>query len=360
MSDILTDAQRMFRDWISSEDGYDHCLRTVNAVFRGTVLSSGMAEVCPYPIRKNCSAEEKQDIREEIGHDFIAFLLDTFADELAKKPGLAHDILTGRIPHVLQYGWHRFINEWRETARSKKHNPRGYLYRRARETVSRDRRFTTRAPTGARVDYTMAPVRPDDGTVWTGPEDLYRDWPPSPMPASSSPEQEIFKTRFLTKCAVDFYARVSAHMQHDCWIPVRALTTFLTTHHPWLNAARETTLSADHAAPREAMENRIDRLARLDSISVLALQAASCLSPDEFFVFCLRLTRPEITFQEIASRMDFPDHNRAYRLYSRGTVKIKRFCENWPGPDPDDLPDEIGRAFLDAMQEECKKTKECP
>jgi hypothetical protein len=367
MEAVFRKAGKRFREWLGSEEAYSYCRNIARSVFRESFRRSPVATVFPYPVSSNLSGEMSQELLDDITHDFLAFLLDTCAGLLETQPGMAQDVLTGRLHHVVRDGWHRFSGQWREKARSKEDNPRGYLYRRAREVLGQHADFRTRKHKAGWIAYAPAAAIPETNEYWAGDGCAYSDWPPADMEKGAVPEKEIFTAEFLAPAAMNFHTRACETLGRKCWVPVRELVAFLAVHSPWLNVPVETPLTSDDGpdaiimnSDREDMESRLDRISRLSSVATLAGQLVTAFSPEECRVFVLKFDQPSLTYREMGEQLGYLDHNRAYRIYGRTKTRIKRFCAEWPGPPPEELADDVQQFFLQAVRDACKKRTACP
>ncbi|HHO47949.1 MAG TPA: hypothetical protein ENN06_05800 [Desulfobacteraceae bacterium] len=368
-ADINAEAIRLFRSWLRSDRGYRHLVRTAGSIFREASRHGGLKTVLPYDLRTGLSDEARKDIEEEIAHDFLVFLLDEFIPAIGFDSSLMQDLVNGRPHIVLQYGWHRFIGRWKDRSRSRELNPRGYLYRRVRELVAGSDQFITTGQQSGCVAYAPAMrPHPPSGKVWAGGDESSGGWPAPGMSGKKAGENEIYTSRFLLPAALFFHKEVAKAAGENIYVPVREFVRYLSFHFPWLNRSWASELPEDDSFRNDAdsggrgmgMEEAMDRRSAFSSIAALSDQLMSSLTVEECRVLVLKVENPSMPFREIAGQLGHPDHNHVYRLYHRGLATIKRFCDNWPGPPPDELPEEVKKHFMEEVLKRCKKRLSCP
>ncbi|MDW7774392.1 MAG: hypothetical protein SCH71_16015 [Desulfobulbaceae bacterium] len=365
---IRDTALKYFREWLASQNGYICLIRTAGLVFKESSRHAGLEFVFPYDLHSNLSRSVRQEITEELAHDFLVFLLDEFALEIARKPSLLQDLVTGRPHLVLQQGWHLFLGRWKEKSRSKEHNPRGYLYRRVREMVSGSDHFVTSGPGAGWIAYAPSSPCPPSKKVWEGRDVSFSGWPAPENNWRKSGEKEIFTIGFLLPAALFFHGEVTSFMKENVYVPVREFVRYLSSHFPWINKSIESELFEDAHLRNELngsnrqteMEKHLYNRSYLSSVSALVDLLMVDLTIEQCSVLALKLENPSITFKSIARQLDYPDHNSVYRLYNRATATIRRYQENLPGSPPEELPENVKMYFLEELISRCKKRLACP
>lgn len=364
ISSVQTESVTAFRAWLDSEQGCGYLFRTAGAIFREAQRHGSLATVLPYNLQTSASPAEKKEIQEEIAHDFLVFILSDIVPSLDQKADLVMALVSGRVQQVIHSGWLSFLNKWRDKARDKEANPRGYLYRRVRDIVSHDARFAMQKMNERFPAFRPAPPPPGPTSFWQGHDVDFVSWPAPVMTGTRTPEKEIYSGKFLGAAALFFFRQAASDNPGAVYVTIRDFVNYLVAHFPWLNLPLrqdplpefdDPELGTGNVAAKQDMEERIDRMNALSSISVLAEQLVSNMPVEECVVMAMKLEQPRITFREIAERLHYPDHNRAYRLYHRAMASCRRFCENWPGPPLSELHEEVREAFMNEFLDRCKK-----
>ena len=102
-------------------------------------------------------------------------------------------------------------------------------------------------------------------------------------------------------------------------------------------------------------EEHLQRINSLESIAPLAAQLAATWSDEQRQVFTLHFADPPLKLREIAERLGFADHNRAYSLLQKAETSLRLFVTNWPGLPLSELPLEVAESFIEEMKRICKK-----
>jgi hypothetical protein len=368
-ADVNAEAIRLFRSWLGSDQGYSHLVRTASSIFREASRHAGLKTILPYDLQTSFTDKAWEDIRKDVAHDFLVFLLDEFLPAVETDSTLMQDLVTGRPHLVLQHAWLLFLGRWKDRARSKDLNPRGYLYRRVRELVGRGDQFITAGQGAEGIAYAPSVHPPPlTGIVWTGEDESYSGWPVPPMAERKAGGNELYTARFLLPAALFFHGEVVRAVGENLYVPVREFVRYLAFHFPWLNRPLASELpdddsfrgGSDSDGQGMDVEEVMDRRSSLASIAALADQLMCDLADEECRVLALKLANPAMTYSEIAGQLGHPDHNRSYRVHQRALATIKRFCDNWPGPPVDELPEEVKTRFLEEVLKRCKKRLSCP
>ena len=343
-----------FRQWLESPETYTFLVRFVDAKsryedFAGTI-----------------SANEPEDLCQE----FLLFVLDSFLVDSRLSPELVFLVRSAQFRRVLELAWGRFSWHRLEFARSKQRNPRGYLYRRLREILRRNKQLfvVTQNRQGFLCYYPAAfaaeslqPFIPSE----EGDAKGYAHWSPPPPALGQPPEKYLFSGQWLVGAADYFWQQAMLCETAPVAMPIRALCRYLADHHPWLNMPQrhegaDSDCTEQLADERETPEEHLQRINSLQSVAPLAAQLAATWSAEQRQVFVLRLTDPPIKYETIATRLGLADHNRAYALYQKAVQSLQRFIGNWPGLPLSEMPEEVAQTFIEEMKRLCKNSLFCP
>jgi hypothetical protein len=360
-------AATAFRGWLESAESYAFLTRFVDVMCRyGHRMQGGQAGGVSSPRNSGRDHEEQDDLC----HDFLLFVLDTYLKDHRQSPELLQLVLSGQYRRILELAWGRFLWHRGEQARSKQHNPRGYIYRRLREILHRDTsRFVVTSPLQGVLCY--CPV-----AMATGPmqpplpqgQDAgghYSDWPPPPPAAGQKPEQYLFSSKWLSATAIFFWQEAASRHKTPVAMPIRELCRYIAEHYPWLNTPqrledKDSDLTEYLVGQQEPPEEHLQRINAFQSIAPLAAQLVATWPMEQQRVFALRLCDPPEKFTEIARNLGLADHNRAYALFQKSTKSLQRFTADWPGLPLAELPLEVAEAFIDEIKRLCKKSLFCP
>jgi len=339
---------RLFRQWLGSSETYTFLVRFVEIKSRYDTLASTL------------SASEQEDLCQQ----FVVFLLDCFLVPARLSSEIVHLMHTAQFRRILELAWGRFCWQQREVLRSKERNPRGYLYRRLRETLQQSTRFVViseptlflcYAPAGTDVEQ-AAPFRAEEESTSTG----YAHWLPPPSSVEHIPEKFLFTRQWLLEAAEHFWLQAMQRQTAAVAIPIRSLCRYIADHHPWLNnplrqEGGDSNCTDQLADDRESPEDRLQRLSALQSVAPLAAQLAATWPMEQRQVFILRLTDPPLKYESIAERLGLADHNKAYAYYQKAVRSLQQFSGNWPGLPLSELPEEVARAFIEEIKRLCQK-----
>jgi len=345
-------AVRALKSWLETESGYGYVRQLIERDARGSLKDGHLAA---FPGGR--FIHDVGELRGDMAHEFIGYLLQTFLPQLSRRPDQVEMILNGRVRKVLEYALRRFFWRLKDLARRKDVNPRAYLYRRVREVLDHNKRFVIHKDVRDIPAYSPAAVSDElreDPAVFSLFD--YLDWPVAQKPGKD--ENALFTANYLSTAALAFWQETARRLEGSYAVPVRELVRCLAVQHPWINRSRTESLS-DHPDPpgnTESAEEQFDRIAALNSISVLAVQFAMGMDEQSRRIFLWSLDDPKVSFREIARRLDLPDHNRPYRIHRKTIAAMKKFTANWPGPPLDELPEDVGLAFIEAVRKICKKS----
>jgi hypothetical protein len=115
----------VFRQWLESPETYTFLVRFVEIKSRCDSRAGSVG------------GSESEDLCQE----FVLFVLDSFLGLSMLSAELMFLIRSAQFRRILELAWGRFIWHRLERARSKAHNPRGYLYRRLREILRRNKQL---------------------------------------------------------------------------------------------------------------------------------------------------------------------------------------------------------------------------
>ncbi len=346
------EAVRILRSWLETEAGYGYVRQLTDRYARGSLQDGSLAIFL--------SSRFTSDPRElcgELTHEFMIFLLQYFLPRLSRRPDQVGMILHGRVSRVLEYALRQFFWRLKDFARQKEANPRAYLHRRIREVLSSDDKMVVITDARNTLSYypsDRADELCENPAVFPGLDDLVR----IALPEPGESRECLFTARYLSMAALTFWQATARCLQGGYAVPIRELTRCLTAHHPWINRTSSDSLSdgPDPPGDTERAEEQFDRITALSSISFLAAQFTMGMDEQARIIFLWRLDDPPVLFREIASRLDLPDHNRPYRIQRKTIAAMKTFTSNWPGPPLNELPDEVGVAFIEAIRKICKKS----
>lgn len=349
--------------WLVSADGTARLNTLARRADLEAPAGSSLALIWPYPTIDGLTPEARAEQCDDIAQDFLVHLLTVLPDQLARRPDLVLDLRQGRWHQLLDCLWRHFINQWREKARGHKDNPRGYLYRRARMTISASAAFVTIPCGGKGLAY--APARPPPASDLVLPSDCISHAAISlpPIPRGASPAAVLFSQEYLAAAAAQFHRQLPRDEAGPRHVAVRDLITTLAHHHPWLNRPLPEQLdeAADPvAAATPSPPERLEYLTDLSSMAVLAAQATAGLSPDECRVLLWKLGEHKMSLRAMARELGLKNEGAADRIWRGTQKKLQRFVACCPGPDWRELPDEVLQAFVDGVRRQCEKTSGLP
>ncbi len=344
-------AAAALRQWLQTAHGYQYILQLADRLKKESRWRAGLS-IC---FRHRFSSDP-DDLRNEIAQEFISFLLQKFLPRLNDMPDQVNAVLTGQARKVLSFALQQFSWRLQDNARRKDVSPRTYLYRRLREELQRDNRFVVQQygqngmcclPASLDIATSMAPA--DFSQV------EYGRWPVPPEPAD---RKALFTAKYLTEAAGFFLEEATRQNTATEPVPVREIVRYLAAHFPWLNGPRQEELPGNDylAAPAQSSEEQFIHIAVLESIGALADQFVLLLDDEARKILCWTLEDPPLSYKEIGRKLNFPDHNRPYRIHRKTIGAMRRFCADWPGPPLSELPDEVGIAFIEAVRKKCKKS----
>lgn len=362
-------ARQFFQEWANSAEGYSSILQFAKRKLIYQRSGGSLTAVWPYRRWQDCDYENQLDLTEEVGHDFLTFILSTILSQLEKQPVLTHKLLTGHYQFFLDHCWHMFIWEWQEKARNKNLNPLGYLYRRFRETLANNAAFETIRATNGILFYSLKKQKQtsDINVINTLAGESYQGWPlpQDHIPRTTDTKGLKVTTKWLVDTALFFWHHAKSLDQNIEWLAVKEVTRYLGTVFPWLNTPRIASHSVSSnndtspleliPAHREEEESRLDRLSQLQAIDPLVLQLVCGWDRDECCIFAWRLKDVPLSFEKIAALLDMKSHNQAFALFKKTEKSLKFFCNNWPGPPSEDLAENVFLFFIEKVKEQAKK-----
>jgi hypothetical protein len=303
------------------------------------------------------------DDPDDLCHTFLLFLLDEWLTAATRNPDMIQLLLTGQFQRTLELAWGRFVWRAQDADRNKQTNPRGYLYRRLRETLKTNREYEVIDDTNGKLYY--RPVSTVHGQ--TDPVVIghllpltFSDWPSPPPQPGKAPEKYLFSSDWLAEAAGFFWREAQRRLDHLPALPIRELCRYLAEQHSWLNnPVRQTDdgdLTERLADSANTPEEDLQQRQALDSIEPLAQQLVLTWSLEQRQVFALHLADPPLTFKAISERLGQADHNRAYAVFQKVKKSLVTFTSSWPGPPLSELPVEIAEIFLEEMKRLCKNS----
>jgi len=336
-----------FHSWLSTRDALEQIGNLLRGELRRIPEDSPLIR-CLHRWHGTDSA----GLAGELLQEFLLFLMESFIPVVERRPTLLNDLLQGRTDAVLSNALRKFFWTLQDKCRSKGNNPRGYLQRRIRESLSSDSRFSTENVNGFQyyILKSLKPLPADCPCLATGEE--YSSWPPPP---ELGPKQEtVFRRQYLTDAAEHFCLLARERHGRNMRIPTRELAAYLAAHFPWLNSALSGPLPDCLPDETSDPEQLAEQLQSRKSIDVLARQFTDGLDDTTQKVFALLLEDPPIKLREIAAMTGLRDHNQVYRIKKKTMNALRIFVMNWPGPSPEDLDVEITLAFVEAVRKICK------
>ena len=338
------------KEWLQTANGYDYILHLADRLQHKALLQAGLS----IGLRQRFGPDP-DDLREEIAQEFIVFLLQRFLPRLSSRPEQVNALLTGQVRKVLNFALREFSWRLQDDGRRKDVSPRTYLYRRIRETLQQDARFAVFGDGANRSFYSLSSLQTPPGTKtadFSGAE--YGRWPAPPEPAN---QDALFTAKYLAKAARFFLEESGRQNMAAKAVPVRELVRYLAAHFSWLTDPRPVDLPGDDSLPAStpSPEEQFAHISALESIEPLASQFVLSLDENARKIFYWRFGEC-LTFEQIGRLLGCPDHNRPYRIHKKTIGAMHRFCSNWPGPPLNELPAEVGIAFIEAVRKKCKES----
>lgn len=346
------EAVRALKSWLETEAGFGYVQQLAGCYARDSLREGSLATYLG-----NRFSSDPVELRDEIAQEFLEFLLQSFLPQLSSRPDQAGMILNGRVSKVLSFALKQFSWRLKDLARQKDINPRAYLYRRIREILDHDKDFVVHKDAYNNLAYSPAACTDElreDPAIFSTLDYACRPVPP----ALDKGRDSLFTAKYLSTAALAFWQETARQPAGSYTIPVRELVRYLAVHYPWINRTQPDSLSnaLDLPGDMKMAEEQFDRIAALGSISVLAAQFAMGMDEQSSKILFWTLDDPPVSFKEIARRLALPDHNRPYRIHQKTIAAMKKFTGTWPGPPLDELPEDVGLAFIEAVQEICKKS----
>ncbi|MDY0389775.1 hypothetical protein [Desulfobulbus oligotrophicus] len=339
-----------FHQWLASLQTTTSIIRFVTAEYRK-------------PSNSNLfSGYEVEDLHQE----FLLFILDTFLTPAKLTAETVPLLRTAQYPRIIQLAWNKFLWQCRETARSKRHNPRGYLYRRLRETIQQaKKRFTVSRsqqgyplyiPAGHAVQQAHPFCLPDNEQI-----NGYGLWPAPPPAEGKIPEKYLFERDWLLDTADFFWLLVVQRTAGPLTVPIRELSRYIADHHPWLNIPQRyekegSDITQHLRAQERSPEKQLLYNSALHSVAQLAKQLVATWPIEQQQVFALRFADPPVTGKAITRNLGFTSQSRAYGLEQKAKESITQFTRSWPGIPLSELPEEVAVIFIEEIKRLCKKS----
>ncbi|NLX18732.1 MAG: hypothetical protein GXY53_05540 [Desulfobulbus sp.] len=318
---------------------------------------------------KNTSLFKEYEV-EDLHQEFLLFIFDTFLCPVKLNADILSLLHTARYQRIIQLAWKKFLWQCRETGRSKKHNLRGYLYRRLRESIEQAKqRFTVFRFQKHYLHYIPAKYTVQQAQPFLLPDNEqvngYALWPAPPPAEDKVPEKYLFERDWLLDTADFFWSLVIQHTATPITVPIREVSRYIADHHPWLNAPlrleKEDVDATEHLRAEEASpEEQLLYIRELHSIAGLASQLVATWPLEQQQVFALRLADPPATGKAIAQRLNVSSQSRVYGLEQKAKESITRFMHNWPGLPLSELPEEVAVHFIEEIRRLCKNSLPCP
>lgn len=365
------DLARVLRQWLASADGHGFIRIFVWKKMPDLKKSGTISTVWQYVNQEG--RDDRAELAEEIGQDFLLYLLNFTEAGLDRQPGLLLPLLGGNSRLFLEQMWPRFLRTWRERARSRNENPAGYLYRRFREMVSARAEFTTFRNEAKLLFFSCGPqgYRSAAAIANVLAEESYHDWPLPPQPLREDESNGLRITgAWLAETAVFFHGLAMERHAGCRWFAVKEMVRYLATVQPWLyrpGRYEESRSDPDDEdflttipAVQEESETRFDRLRQLMTIEPLVGQLVANWSRIECCIFAWRLQERRPTLKRIAEKLALANHNQVQTLFEKTQKSIKKFCGSWPGPPLSELAPGVAEVFVEKVREQAKKKCDGP
>jgi len=355
LNTLLKQATEDFSNWLGSSAGYNLLNATVRHYYNDSSLlnhdnsilfsGSGMA-----------SGPEKEELIHETVHDFILFLFESFLPVLSSQPEQCDNVLNCRYKQLLNFAWNGFVWQVKEKGRSKQYNERGYLYRKARQVISKASQFVCLRLEEKPFSYRPAQLTGSACCIWSAQEDSFAGWAPPSISPGKKRTTALFSSSYLIAAGEDFYtqAQTRALMQPvNFFMPVKEFVRYLATCFPWVNRPARENMEEESVQSGKAShlppEKKLDVLRGLSAVEPLAVQLVAGFNDEECAVLVYRFAESPWSFKDIAAALGYPDHNKAYRLYTKVRKQLIKFCSNWPGEPLSELPEDVAMFFLDQV-----------
>ncbi len=345
----VEEAVHALKSWLEDDAGYEYVVQLTGNRIRQYQHDGALSILLA-----NRYSQNLQEQRNELSHEFMAYLFHTFLPQLSKWPDQVNALLSDRAGQVLRFAFKKFYWQLKDLARQKDVNPRAYLYRRLREVLDKDRQFIVHKDKRNLLSYFPASCSDDqeqNAAVFSTLH--YLDWPAPPE--SGTGDEFLFKAKYLSGAALFFWQETVRQLDASYAVPVREPVRYLAAHYPWLNHKQPDSLINERDTRNTmSLEEQLDQISALSSISALAALFTSGLDVTSCQILLWSLEDPHVSFKEMAARLDLPNHNRVYRIYQKIISAMKLFTNNWPGPPLHDLPDEVGLAFIESVKKLAK------
>ena len=347
------EAARALKSWLETDVGFNY-IKQLTARYTRNYLQDGSLTM----YLGNRFSHDPEELREEIAQEFLEFLLRSFLPQLGHRPDQAAMILGDQVSKVLRFALQQFSWRLKDLARQKAINPRAYLYRRIREVLDHDKGFVVHKDSHNILAYSIVACTDEprkDPAIFSTLDYGCQLVPP----LLDKGRDSLFTAQYLSTAALFFQQETARQLKGNYAIPIRELVRYLAVHYPWINRTRPDSLSDAHDPPGKMpmMEEQFDQIAVLGSISALAAQFAMGMDEQACKIFLWTLDDPPVSFKEIARRLDLPDHNRPYRIHQKTIAAMKSFTSSWPGPPLEELAEDVGLAFIEAVLKICKKSE---
>jgi hypothetical protein len=345
-------AAHALKSWLKTAEGFDYILKLTAHYSRDCLQDSTLMTYLGN--RFSCDPVE---LRQEIAQEFLEFLLTSFLSKLNRRPDQVTMILSDQVSKVLRFALKQFAWNLKDLARQKDTNPRAYLYRRIREILDHDQNFLLHKNLQNILAYSPA----DGSCEFRMDQAVFADLDYSDLPvppALDKGRNSLFTAKYLAPAALFFQQETSRQLHGNYAIPLRELVRYLAVFYPWINRNHPDPLenAPDRSENIKTAEEQFDQITALDSISALAAQFSLGLNEQSCKIFVWRLDDPPVSLEEIARRLDISDHNRVYRIHEKTITALKKFTSSWPGPPLEELPEDVGLAFIEAIKNICEKS----
>ncbi len=364
--------EQIFRKWLGS----DEALRLLKKYASKYARSDGLATYSG-----GVSEARDGDTGQDLEHELLAFILETYLPEAFSSPDRLNLLLQGQFQTFVSVAVKRFFSNMSDISRRSSRNPFRYLYRRFREVLKKSPLFVTgpmdasgmwvaRSAKGQQVNCKGDEVLP-------GPEPDEIAFPLWLVDQSKKVQEEMKKGEVLLKLASYYLDEAGKIINRRC-VPVREIVRFTAWHLPWLNSPVRLDAagygdqdSADGVdlidkcmaeMPNETynMEELAELSLSVKSMPAIARQFVDLCSPHECQVFILRMKEPPVKYKVIAEKMGLTDLNRAVSLFRSFSRKLEQFMRALPGGGIGALPQSAQLMFLETVKDVCKEFHRCP
>jgi len=329
-------AAHALKSWLNTEEGFDYIRQLTAHYSRACLQDSTLTTYLDN--RFSCDPVE---LRQEIAQEFLEFLVASFLSQLDHRPDQVAMILSDQVSKVLRFALNQFSWKLKDLARQNKR-----ILTPGLTSIGESGKSLTTIKTffSTRIRRIFCPI-----LLLTAAMNFVRI--------------RLFLQAWIIR--IYLYRRHWTKEGIPC-LPPNILPRPLSfssrkqadIFHPWINRNHPDTLenAPDRSENIKTAEEQFDQITALDSIAALAVQFSLGLDEQSCRIFVWRLDDPPVSLEEIARRLDMANHNRVYRIHEKTIAALKKFTSSWPGPPLEELPEDVGLAFIEAIKNICEKS----